>query len=246
MINELERPAVLQTAFMACISVCAAVGLWSLLADFAPLTGAIAVPTVWFAFTALLVASSKTELQRSYEAGIANSQIDQVSRLPSAAVGRRLLEVEFAAAERGRPLSIVCFAIDDYAALAATFGPGEAKRLLIGMGTMLRRRTREMNLSFRYDDQGTFFSVLGGIPLDGAQNFVGKVYKDVAALRIQDRHVTVSASVCSYDGTVHSADEMLAKAQRRLATARRKGAGQILVDGEDGLAANEGYAVIVR
>ena len=246
MTNELERSNLLQTAFLATISVSAAVGIWSGLAVYAPVTGVIAVPIVWLTFTGLLLLSSRTAVQRGYEAGVAGAQIDAITRLPSAAVARRLLAVEFGAAERGRPLTVVCFSIDDYPQLAATHEPIELKRLLVGVGTMLRRRTRDMNMSCRYGDDGTFISVLGGIPATGGVTFAGKVCKDFGSLRIAGKPVTVSTSVCAYDSTIQSVDELLAKALRALADARRKGAIHLVVDGDNGLGEREGYAVLVR
>lgn len=246
MTNELEQSNLLQTSFLATISVAAAVGLWSGLADYAPVTGVIAVPAVWLTFTALLLLSSRLAVQRGYEAGVAGAQTDAVTRLPSSAVARRLLAVEFGAAERGRPLTIVCFSIDDYAQLAATHEPIELKRLLVGTGTMLRRRTRDMNMSCRYGDDGTFLSVLGGIPATGGLNFAGKVCKDFGALRIAGKPVTVSTSVCTYDSSMKSVDELLAKGLRALADAKRKGTIHLVVDGDDGLGDREGYAVLVR
>jgi GGDEF domain-containing protein len=243
---ELERSNLLQTAFLATISVAAAIGLWSGLADYAPVTGIIAVPSVWLAFTAMLLMSSRLAVQRGYEAGVAGAQIDSITRLPSSAVVRRLLAVEFGAAERGRLLTVVCFSIDDYAQLAATHEAVEVKRLLVGVGTMLRRRTRDMNLSCRYGDDGTFVSVLGGIPAAGGMTFAGKVIKDFAALRIAGKPVTVSTSVCAYEGGIQSVDELLAKGLRALVDARRKGTIHLVVDGDDGLGEREGYAVLVR
>jgi GGDEF domain-containing protein len=161
-------------------------------------------------------------------------------------VVRRLLAVEFGAAERGRLLTVVCFSIDDYAQLAATHEAVEVKRLLVGVGTMLRRRTRDMNLSCRYGDDGTFVSVLGGIPAAGGMTFAGKVIKDFAALRIAGKPVTVSTSVCAYEGGIQSVDELLAKGLRALVDARRKGTIHLVVDGDDGLGEREGYAVLVR
>jgi GGDEF domain-containing protein len=246
MTNELERANLIQTAFLATISVAAAVGLWSGLADYAPVTGVVAVPAVWLVFTGLLLLSSRIAVQRGYEAGVAGAQVDAITRLPSSAVVRRLLAVEFGAAERGRPLTIVCFSIDDYAQLAATHEPLELRRLLVGVGTMLRRRTRDMNMSCRYGDDGTFLSVLGGIPGTGGLNFAGKVCKDFGSLRIAGKPVTVSTSVCTYDNTIQSVDELLAKGLRAMAEARRKGAIHLVVDGDDGLGEREGYAVLVR
>lgn len=246
MTNELERANLIQTAFLATISVAAAVGLWSGLADHAPVTGVIAVPAVWLAFTALLLASSRMAVQRGYDAGVAGAQVDSITRLPSSAVARRLLAVEFGAAERGRPLTVVCFRIEDYGQLAATHGPLEVKRLLVGVGTMLRRRTRDMNMSCRYGEDGTFISVLGGIPATGGLNFAGKVCKDFGALRIASKPVKVSTSVCAYDSTVQSVDELLAKALRALVDAKRKGSIHLVVDGDDGMSEREGYAVLVR
>lgn len=244
MINQIERPPIVDAAFFAAVGVCAAVGVWSGFADQVPLGGRIVIPVVWLALTAVLLMTRKTAVRGSFEAGIARAHVDPVTRLPSPAMAKRLLDIEFAAAERGRPLTVVIFSIDEFARLAGKYGEAETKRLLVGAGAILKKRTRGMNVSARFDENGTFISVLGSISSSGAANFGAKVCKDLRVLRFGSEPIRISSIVCAYNPVMQSADELLTKAQQTLTDARRKGGNQLVVDGRLEIGEREGYAIL--
>ena len=244
MIKEIERPPVIDTALFAVVGVCAAIGVWSGFAARAPFGGQIIVLAIGIGLTAMLLTTRRVAVRGGFEAGIARAHVDPVTRLASPAIAKRLLDIEFAAAERGRPLTIVFFSIDDFPRLAVQAGVEETKRILVGAGAVLKKRTRNMNVSARYDESGTFISVLGSVPSEGAANFANKVCKDLRLLRLGDEPLKVSSIVCEYDPVMQSADELLTKAQRALTETRRKGGNQLVIDGKIAMGEREGYAIL--
>jgi diguanylate cyclase (GGDEF)-like protein len=224
--------------------VCAAIGVWSGFADRASFGGHIVIPTVWLTLTAVLLSHRRVAVRDGFEAGVARAYVDPVTRLPSPAIAKRLLDIEFAAAERGRPLTVVFFSIDDFARLSASKGPEETKKLLVGAGVVLKKRTRGMNVSARYDERGTFISVLGSISSEGAATFAAKVCKDLRVLRFGQEPLKISSIVCAYDPVMQSADELLTKAQHALSETRQRGGDKLVVDGKREIGEREGYAIM--
>ncbi|MGQ0562679.1 MAG: GGDEF domain-containing protein [Gemmatimonadota bacterium] len=170
--------------------------------------------------------------QRGFREGVASAQVDPATRLVSRAMADHLLNVEFAAAERGRPLTIVLFSIDNFRRLAAMEGGRTRDRLLLSVGAVLRRRTRGMHVSARLGDDGVFLSILGGAESRGASTFVGRVQRDLGTIAVGSHPLLVSASVCPYRPEMRAVEELLADAHGSLAEARAKGGNQVVVSGE--------------
>ena len=189
------------------------------------------IPAVALVMAGLLVLYSWARNQ-GYQEGIASAQVDPATRLMSASMARQLLAIEFSAAERGRPLTIVLFNVDNFPRLAAMEGGAARDRLLLMLGAVLRRRTRGMHVSSRLGDGGTFLSVLGGSETRGAATFVARVRKDMSTIGIGSAPLVVSVSVVAYRPEMHSVEEMLSEAHGTLAEARARGGNQIVVSGE--------------
>jgi diguanylate cyclase (GGDEF)-like protein len=170
--------------------------------------------------------------EQGYKAGVASAQIDPATRLMSAAMARKLLAIEFAAAERGRPLTIVLFNVDNFARLAALDGGAARDRLLLMIGAVLRKRTRGMHVSAPLGEGGTFISILGGSETRGAATFVARVRKDMSMIGIGSTPLVVSVSVVPYRPEMHTVEELLSEAHGSLAEARARGGNQIVVSGE--------------
>ena len=213
--NETHPHTALFTALSSVIALAAGVGAWFVLSQ-----GVATSPWLLIPIATLIVAIMQLYMLRASftagrEAGIEAAQADGATRLPSPTVARQLLLREFAAAERGRKLSIVVFSFDNLARLIAT-KPADANRVLLGIGAIMKRRTRGMNLSARLEDGHTFVSVLGGVDEFGAEKFVAKVAKDLASLKSSGQPVTVRAGIAAYEPEMHSVDDLLAKAHASL------------------------------
>lgn len=193
----------------------------------------IVIPVAVFAIILGFVIVFNTARAKGYREGVANAQIDPATRLITRPVAEQILRLEFAAAERGRPLAIVLFSVDNFRRLAPLDGGSAGGRLLNAIGAILRRRTRGMNISSRFDDNGVFISVLGAVEAHGALTFANRVRKDFASLRSGPQALIVSVSICEYRAGMQSVDEFLATAQGTLSEARAKGGNTLLVAGEE-------------
>lgn len=169
---------------------------------------------------------------KGYQEGLASAQVDPATRLMSPPMAKQLLAIEFAAAERGRPLTVVLFNVDNFPRLAALEGGLARDRLLLMLGAVLRRRTRGMHVSARLGDSGTFISILGGLETRGAATFVARVRKDMSTIGIGSTPLVVSVSVVPYRPEMHTVEELMSEAHGTLAEARARGGNQIVVSGE--------------
>lgn len=149
---------------------------------------------------------------------------DEDTALPNRRSARMFLEREFAAARRGRDLTVVLFDTDELERCANGRGPKAAdKRTQQLFGDVLRERTRGMNLSARYDD-GAFLSVLSAGEVDGTLVFVDRVRTALEeAADPAAETATVRVGVASYHGGMRSPDDLLRAAKFALDRARREG-----------------------
>lgn len=185
---------------------------------------------------------------RSYHRGVAAGMeaalVDAATRLPTEAVVMQIFAMEFAAAERGRPLTIVMSSIDNFGRLAPLNGGEIGQRIMLGAGAILRRRTRGMHVSSRQGDNGVFLSVLGGSRPEGAATFASRVRKDLLSLPSGPQALSVTSVICGYRPGMHSIAEMLSMADESLWEAKQRGGNQIVISGERELEPGSGFAFI--
>ncbi len=210
-------------------ALAAGMALLSLTYAYVEATGR-AVPSLLFAVVvAYLVLALGigwlTERLRGRTGG-AQSLSDPLTGLAGRGYAEFFLEKEFAAAERGRPLAIVLFGIDDADGYRQRHGDGMTDRAIRTIGEVLAQGTRKMNLSARYDTD-RFLCILGVCDEEGAVTF---------SLRLQDllREAgplgdvalpTLSAGIAAYRPDTTGAAELISCAER----ARR----QAVADGGD-------------
>ena len=211
--------SLLKAALFASIAGCAAVGLWVMVGDTAASNLWLAIPGSGGALAAVLLMLEHAATARGYTQGVSSSQTDVSTRLPALPVARQILAREFAAAERGRPLTIVLFRIDNYRRIAPLQGGAVGEKVLLSVGAVLRRRTRGMNVSTRLADAGCFLSVLGGVDNDGATTFAGRVRKDIGALKVAPQALALSLAICEYQPHMQTVENLLGAAQDLLRTA---------------------------
>jgi GGDEF domain-containing protein len=214
-----HTPTPLFTALSSLIALAAGTGIWYVFSQATSTKSLVIIPVAAGVVAAMLLVMLKESTQAGHESGSAAAQMDLYTRLPSHAVAHQLLEREFAAAERGRALSVVLFSLDNLPRLAATKGVGEANKVLLSVGAILKRRTRGMNMSTRLDGGYTFMSVLGSVDEAGAHVFAGKVTGDLATLRVNGRPLEVRLGICGYSPDLRSAGDMLARAYDALTEA---------------------------
>lgn len=221
------------TAVTAAIGACAAVGLTFMVPDpsWQERSG-VTIPLLAAVITFVLMFIERHFQERGHAQGMTKAYIDTKTGLPTLRVAHQTLVSEFAAAERGRDIAVVLFSYDQYTRFASKHGATASSRLMLSVGRVLKRRTRGMNLSARYSDEGVFMSILSGVPLAGVAVFAKRVQKDLASLEVAGEAQSVSVGIAPFEPTMRSSDDLLAAAHRALISARSSGTNRIAVDGE--------------
>ena len=161
---------------------------------------------------------------------------DLLTRLPNRRHALVFLENEFAAAERGRLLSVVLFDLDQFKQYNDTYGHQAGDLALELFAEVLARTTRRMNLSARFGGE-EFLSVLAGSDAEGAYTFAERVRSALRAKNLGSPPLTVSAGVAIYEAGMQRPDELLAAADKSLYQAKREGRNRVLVHGHPDLPA---------
>lgn len=218
------------TAASALTAGCAAVGLGYLFS--LPVTPNLAVVFIPFfaaAFTALLVITGERAIAQTRSDMETRVIRDPQTGLMPAHMADRVLAVEFAAAQRGRPLTIVLFSIDDFSRQASSHGAAAATRWRRAAARVLRQRTRGMNVSARCRSDGLFLTILSDVSLEGACTFASRVRRDYAALMQAGEPHSLSAGVAEYDTSMNAPAELIGRAHRALARAQAEGGRVVMV-----------------
>jgi diguanylate cyclase (GGDEF)-like protein len=153
------------------------------------------------------------------------SLTDPLTGLPNRRHMDMFLEKEFAAAERGRALSVVIFDLNDFKQYNDTAGHQAGDEVLRRFARILSARIRAMNLSARYGGD-EFVTILSDTDEEGALGLVDRIMDGVRADKLMGG-ITASAGVATYStemsgpaDLIRSADEALyrAKAERHRRT----------------------------
>jgi len=155
---------------------------------------------------------------------------DLLTHLPNRRHARVFLENEFAAAGRGRLLSVVLFDLDSFKIYNDRYGHPAGDEALTIFAEILAQTTRKMNLSARFGGE-EFLSVLASTDLEGALVFAERVRATLRATKLPRGSLTVSAGVASYHKTMRSPEELLAAADHALYQAKREGRNRVRVFG---------------
>ncbi len=148
---------------------------------------------------------------------------DRLTRLPNRRHGRVFLDNAFAAAERGRGLTLLLFDLDHFKKFNDRFGHPAGDAALREFGDILECTTRRMDLSARFGGE-EFISVLTSTDTEGALSFGDRIRAALSETEL--RHgdgLTVSAGVATYHSDMSSPDELLAAADRALYEAKSAG-----------------------
>lgn len=153
---------------------------------------------------------------------------DALTGLPNRRHVHLALDTEFAAARRGRPLSVVLWDIDGLQHFNEVNGRKAGDEILKAFGDLLARNTRRMNLSGRVDGQ-QFLSVLSSTDLPGARVFAEQVRWRLRSVRLGGGGVSVCAGIATFDVDHADARQLLAAASQALKRAKAKGRNRIEV-----------------
>jgi diguanylate cyclase (GGDEF)-like protein/PAS domain S-box-containing protein len=142
------------------------------------------------------------------------------------------LEMEYAAAERGRPLSVVLFDIDGLKEHNARHGRASGDGILRGFASLLRQQARRMDVAARYAAD-EFAAVLPSCSEEGAVLFAARVQERLRAADHATSLPTVSAGIACYGPELSTPQELLAAAAAAMAQARQDGGDRVRIHGRD-------------
>ena len=149
---------------------------------------------------------------------------DTLTDLPNGRHAMVVLEREFAAAMRGRPLHLVLIEPDEYKEFRKRHGEAAYERALAEFGRILKENTRRMNFSARIGND-RFLSLLCSGGPDGAMIFVRRLQSALALTAAAAEGFTVSAGIASYQPGMNSPRDLLQAADLALYQAQQQGRG---------------------
>ncbi len=180
-----------------------------------------------------------TELLHRERTDIENLALtDSLTELPNRRHAMVFLENEFGAAERGRPLAVALFDVDNFKEYNDRFGHQAGDEALQKFGETLLSTTRRMNLSARFGGE-EFLTILAGSEAEGAHIFAERVQEALLLEQPSQGQLTVSAGVAAYHPSMGSPDELLAAADAALYRAKAEGRNRVRVFGRPDDSATE-------
>lgn len=157
---------------------------------------------------------------------------DILTHLPNRRHARVFLDNEFAAAERGRLLSVVLFDLDHFKEYNDEFGHAAGDEALRAFADILIQTTRRMDLSARFGGE-EFISILTSSDTEGALIFADRIRVVLSNTPLPTgAKLTVSAGVSTYHPTMRSPDELLAAADSALYESKHQGRNRVRLFGQ--------------
>lgn len=147
---------------------------------------------------------------------------DPLTGLPNRRYARVFLEHEFASAQRGIPLALVLFDLDDFKGYNDRFGHPAGDAALLVFAAILANTTRRMNISARQGGE-EFISIVTGSDEKGASIFADRVREPFEKASLEHGALTVSAGVAAYHPSMESPDDLVAAADVALYQAKADG-----------------------
>lgn len=154
------------------------------------------------------------------------SLTDPLTELPNRRHMQIVLEKEFAAAERGRPLTLLLYDLDDFKTFNDTAGHQAGDDALRAFGRVLAAETRAMNLAARYGGD-EFIVILSDTDYQGGTIHAGRLMK---AMREDPllRGIGVSAGIATYREGMAAAEDLIREADEALYLAKsNRGRGSV-------------------
>lgn len=184
--------------------------------------------TVAFAGIALFLGTVSERLHAEREKAEQLALFDPLTDLPNRRFIDLILEREFAAAQRGRPVVVVAFDLDGLKAINDQYGHRAGDEALKAVAAVLSDNTRTMDLSGRLAGD-EFVSILSSASVGGASVFVKRVQEAIEKLDGFAMPLTISAGLAASRETMSGPDELLEAADRALYEAKTAGVGKVVV-----------------
>lgn len=147
------------------------------------------------------------------------------------------LQRAFAAAQRGRALSVVLFDLDHFKQVNDRFGHHVGDDVLRAFGEVLGAQTRAMHLAARFGGE-EFLVVLDDLETAGAAVLAERIREGLRALELPCGVVTASAGISQYEAGMASPDVLIAAADQALYRAKAAGRDRVVVLGRQGVEAS--------
>lgn len=209
------------------IAALASVGVISLMAG----QSMVAVPALIALLTVSLVMVTR-EVRSAAVPERGDATRDPLTGLATAAIGAEALSREFAAAQRGRPLSIVLIRLEGLPKYRVRHGKTVASHLLRVTGRILAEHRRGMHLTALHGGrEGTFLSILSASDREGASVYAARIRRALVRVEGLPAHEGVSVGVASFDLSMASPTELVRRAEYALDKGGEAG-GRVVVMGE--------------
>jgi diguanylate cyclase (GGDEF)-like protein len=151
---------------------------------------------------------------------------DDLTGLANRRHARMVLEREFAAAQRGRPLSVVMIDLDHFKTFNDRHGHRAGDAALRAFGDALARGTRQMDLAARYGGE-EFLVVLSSSRIDGAFAYADRLRAAFATHQGNVHGLTISIGLATHTAGMASVDELLVAADQAMYVAKQGGRDRI-------------------
>lgn len=219
---DLSRTALL---IDVCIAALAAVGITILVG--AEGHAMVGVPIVTGLLTlVLVVAAGRAGFGPAHEEAVVT---DRPTGLAKEEVADEALAREFAAAQRGRLVTIVLVRLEGLEAYRARHGKATADRLLRAAGRVFVRHRRRADVAAHHGvSTGTFLAVLSGADREGANAYVARLRNDLASLPGLPPHDGVSVGIATFEPSMRAPAELIRIARYEL-DRRSEGEGRVRV-----------------
>jgi diguanylate cyclase (GGDEF)-like protein len=186
----------------------------------------IALTTVTMILVSLGAGALSESLLRQRAQALYMAYADSLTGLPNRRVLTFALRKFFAAAQRGRPLSLVILDVDGFKEYNESFGHHAGDQALRVIGEILDRNTRLMNVSGRFGGD-EFLAIIPGETEAGATLFSDRVREAVEATRMpHGGRCTLSVGVASYAEGMRSQRDLIEAADEALFASKRRGGNQ--------------------
>ncbi len=225
---DLPLPHVLGVTALA---VLAAVGTMFILP--VPVTrgvSAVALPGLTVLFVVGLYFTGQRVVEQARDDALRDAATDPETGLSTWAFAEKALALEFAAAQRGRPLTLVMLQIVDLPEYTAEHGRALTEQLLRKAGRTLRRHRRRMHTT-AIQEAGTFVSILSGMQPEGAAVYAQRMRRELMAMQGVPAPTGVAAGIAGFDLSMGSAKELIGQARRGVAKGAEAG-GKVVVVGQ--------------
>lgn len=231
-----QTPIDLPVRMLACyaaVAVFAAMGLVSML----PVPTGSGATTFGVALLTPLVAAGlvlggQRTVTDARNGALRNATQNQDTGLATPFAAERMLATEFAAAQRGRPLTVVLIRLEQYPRYVAKHGRPVGKQLQRLAGRSLAKSRRGMHLTAHHGRDGvTFLSILSSMDVNGASVYAKRVRRDLLTLPGVPQAPGVSIGIVPYDMSMREPSELVEQAERALRKGSESG-GRIVVVGQ--------------